>query len=356
MFTPRNRPLAPRFITIVLTLIVSSVTHAEPHTFDAHDTPFPDTTAPPWTEQGRAMELRVAWAPQPFSVTVGEPGALPGNTTPVAFPSPRPSGQRFRDVVAVEWFPAQPPPDAAIADGAHDTTRPAVVLVHTLHPAMPLARALAGTVARGNVHAFVIQLPGYGQRRARHDRWAGIEAIVHAAQGVADVRRACDAVAALPGIDPDRIVLQGSSLGSFPAAMAAGLHARHRNVVLFLGGGQLLDVLETGHQDTARLRESLDRHGVDADRRRELLAHLDPLFVAHQLDPQHTWLFTADGDTVVPPNSAKALADAVGLDDEHHRIITGNHYTATLALPAIAAFLIERANEPLEPVEHTIAP
>ncbi|MDH3585267.1 MAG: hypothetical protein OER86_13770, partial [Phycisphaerae bacterium] len=60
---------------------------------------------------------------------------------------------------------------------------------------------------------------------------------------------------------------------------------------------------------------------------------IEPVHVAHRLDPKRTWLFSAFADQVVPAANARALAAAIGLDNSHHHWISGDHYTAVLNLP-----------------------
>lgn len=300
--------------------------------YTTRDSPFDDGVDP-----ALANELR--WEPQAFEVRHLR-SLLPGQRIPLSdtvdvvnFASPHVSEDAFFDRVAVRWHT---PRNA-------DRPRPAVVLVHSLHPETPIAESLARTIAQRGVHAFVVELPGYGTRRRATDEWPGVVAVRRAAQAVADVRRACDAVAALPAVDPDRIVLQGTSLGSFPAAVAAGLGARHHSLVLLLGGGNVIDAIEHGEKDAANFRATLERHGIDRAQRAELFAPLEPLRVADRLDPQTTWLLAARNDVVIPPANAEALAEAIGLDDSRFVRLPGNHYTAALALPAVADLLVRIA-------------
>ncbi len=62
---------------------------------------------------------------------------------------------------------------------------------------------------------------------------------------------------------------------------------------------------------------------------------IEPTRVAHRLDPQRTWLFSAEKDQVVPLENAEALAQAARLDDAHHIRVRGNHYTVIVYFPVI---------------------
>ncbi|MEM1099092.1 MAG: hypothetical protein AAGH92_09915, partial [Planctomycetota bacterium] len=131
--------------------------------------------------------------------------------------------------------------------------------------------------------------------------------------------------------------------GSFPAAIAAGLDARSRALVLLLSGGDVIDVIENGQKDAAKFRAALESRGIDADERARLIAHLEPLRVAHRLNRQTTWLLGARNDTVIPAANARALADAIGLDETRYIQLNGNHYTASVALPAVADLIVRIA-------------
>ncbi|MEM7577392.1 MAG: prolyl oligopeptidase family serine peptidase [Planctomycetota bacterium] len=303
---------------------------------DAHDRALPEAGE----HEGFAETLdTVAWTPSPFIVTTQRVWA-PHETVPirfVEFPSPRPTAHAPTNTVHARWYVAQP------ESPQPDQLRPAVVLVHSLHPDAPIAQALARTLAQRGVHALLIDLPGYRRRRGPDDVWPGVRAVLHGAQAVADVRRAYDAAAALPGIDPDRILLQGTSLGSFPAAVAAGLGTEPYALVLLLGGGNLIDIIEHGQKDAANFRETLERHGIHQTRRAAVLAPLEPLKIAHRLNPQTTWLLAARNDQVVSPANALALAEAIGLDASRFVYLPGNHYTATFALPAVVDLLVRIA-------------
>ncbi len=337
---PRPLRSAPRLGVLIVCLLIAPSLLAQ-RTYDAQDSPFD----PPAAETDAAEPWRsVPWPADTFAVTVADPPIGNRTVRRVAFPSPRPSGNPTLDRVTLRWHVAVLPPDAV------DATRPAVVLVHSLHPDAPIASALARTLALRGVHAFIVDLPGYGARRTAADDWPGIVALRQAAQGVADVRRACDAVAALPGIDPHRIVLQGTSLGSFPAAVAAGLGARHHGLLLYLGGANVTDIIEHGQKDAANFRDSLEGHGIDAHQRAALLAPLEPLHIAERLNPRTTWLLAARNDQVITPTNAQALATAIGLDDARFLRLPGNHYTAAFALPAVADLLarIAQADDPAQ--------
>src|SRR5690606_14695876 len=146
----------------------------------------------------------------------------------VTFPSPRPRGDARQNRVAMAWF-------AARDEHGQVIEAPAVVVVHSLHPAMPFATAVARNLSGRGIHVFVLHLPGYGLR-SHGDPAAVLHALLHPRQSVAEVRRARDAVAALPNIRRGEIGVVGISLGGFAAAAAASIDGAFDPVVLVLSG------------------------------------------------------------------------------------------------------------------------
>ena len=274
---------------------------------------------------------------QPFAVEVtAQPkGAESDCQDVVHFPSPR-SGEGFDPHPAVlEWYHARGQHRAADA--------PAVLVLHILDGRMRVARSIARVLSSQGIHAFVLHMPGYGDRSEGHRRPPTVtQWLLQSRQAVDDARRARDAIAALPGIDPAHISIQGTSLGGFVGAGAAALDGAFDNTFLFLAGGDLPALFRDGELDIGKLRDQLRREGMsDADRDRQLAA-IDPMRIAHRLDPQRTWLYSGRADNVVPPANAEALAQAAGLDAEHHVWLDATHYSGILMLPGILRQMVAR--------------
>ena len=202
---------------------------------------------------------------------------------------------------------------------------------------MTVGRLIASSLPQYGLHAFMIQLPYYGERRGNASRPRGGQMLAVIGQAVADVRRARDAVAALPLIQTDNISVQGTSLGGFVTATSAGLDKGFDHVFIMLAGGDLFDVIENGEQDTAQLRNSLAEQGITGNKLKSLTETIEPLRIAHRLNPETTWIYSAQFDRVVPPANAKRLATAAGLDRTHHIEMLANHYSGIIYLPYILA-------------------
>ena len=279
----------------------------------------------------------LTWSPGPFSVTcqVDQPSM---RRAIVSFPSPVPSGDATNDRVTMEWH--QP-----FLEGAEQSETPAVLVVHESGRAMPVGRMFARAFQAEGLHAFLIHLPYYGLRRGENDRPEPDNLVTVIRQAIADVRRARDAIAVLPGVDANRIGIQGTSLGGFVVASAASLDRAYQATFVMLAGGNLYDLVLHGQQDAANFRRDLERAGFQGDALRRLLWQIEPTRVAHRLDPQRTWLYTAEQDQVVPLENALALARAARLNDDHHVRLPGGHYTAIVHFATIVRQVAERIRE-----------
>lgn len=288
-----------------------------------------DTLAPPAepVDDSRQCLNGLIWQPGKFDVAFEKAPADRGDWL-VRFPSPRPSGDPVNDVVAMEWYQAK------TADGCV-LHAPAAVIVHESGSGMTVGRLIAQGLRQHGLHAFMIQLPYYGIRRTAGNKPTGDRIVAAMQQAIADVRRAKDAVAAIPHVDATRISLQGTSLGGFVTATTAGLdHGFHR-VIIFLAGGDLFSVLMQGKQDAANLRQELEERGIDSQTVKRTLATIEPLRLAHRIDPARTWMFSGKFDDVVPIKNAELLARAARIDDTHHCKLLANHYSGIIFLPMV---------------------
>jgi dienelactone hydrolase len=291
--------------------------------FTGHDslTPQPDSNPDATTCLSHLL-----WSPSDFPVITESTGNQNGDFL-IRFPSPVPSGDAVNDRVALEWYQARNP-DGTILKA------PAVVIVHESGRGMAAGRTIARGLRSRNLHTFVIHLPGYGARTSTLS--TDIRRLLPAMQqAVADVRRARDAVAALPQVDTSLIGLQGTSLGGFITATVAGLDHAYQRTVIFLAGGQIAEVLIHGTRDAAGIRNRLAAAGIDSPQIRSLSLAVEPMRLAHRINPATTWLFSGKFDEVVPPRCSLAFAAAANLPADHHRQLPVGHYSAALLLPVI---------------------
>jgi dienelactone hydrolase len=260
------------------------------------------------------------------------------------FPSPFPSGDSANDAVALEWYvhrDAQGEPVKA----------PAVVVIHESGRGMAAGRAFALGLRFTGCHTFLMHLPGYGARTSpltgdMKQVFPGLR------QGIADARRARDAVAALPLVDSSNIGICGISLGGFVTSTVVGLDRGYDRGFILLAGGHLADVVFKGEKDAATLRQQLQAAGVTDEAVRAAIWTIEPLRLAHRADPDKVWLFSASQDEVVPPACSAAYVKAARLPEGHHAEYAAGHYTAALFAP----HMIRRISEVMLPVPVGILP
>lgn len=314
--------------------IAAAIESPNPVRLQSHDTLGPTTDSKP---DAQACLDGLAWSPAPFSVTWA-PDPDSASRRIVSFPSPVPSGDATNDRVTMVWYPA-------FQDGAQQDQAPAVLVVHESGRAMPVGRLFARAFQAEGMHAFLIHLPYYGLRRGDAERPEPDNLVTVIRQAIADVRRGRDAIAVLPGVDTSRIAIQGTSLGGFVTSVAASLDRAFQTTFVMLAGGNLYDVLLGEARDAANFRRDLEHAGFQGDAVRQLLWQIEPIRVAHRLDPQRTWLYTAENDEVVPLESALALARTAGLSDAHHVRMAGGHYTAIIHFATIVRQAAEQIRE-----------
>ncbi len=278
-------------------------------------------------QDARQCLQQLAWTPTTFPVQCELPA--PGRADLlVRFPSPVASGDPVNDRVAMEWLVAR---DA----DRRPIVAPAVIVVHESGRDMTVGKLFARGLNALGLHTFLIHLPRYGERRGTGDSRELSNILTLMRQGIADVRRARDAVVSLPLIAKDHIALQGTSLGGFVSATAGGLDGGFDSVFVMLAGGNLHSVIEQGAKDVADLRKKLRDAGIDRKILRELTRAIEPNRLAHRLPKQRTWLYSGRFDDVVPPASSLSLVNAAHLDSAHHIQLAADHYSGILLLPSI---------------------
>lgn len=326
-------------IWILATVIATQALAAEfmlPGPLKAHDSVHVGVEATP---DGQACLDGLCWAASEFAVEC-RPCDDDGDAF-VTFPSPVPSGVELNDRVHLEWFVARDLQDVPVQARA-------VVVVHESGSRMTVGRLIAANLRAQGLHAFLVHLPYYGERRPENRRPDGSQLITIIRQAVADVRRARDAVAVLPLVDDAHIALQGTSLGGIVSATTAGLDQGYDSIHLMLAGGDLYSILEQGQRDAAKMREEFERAGVTAEQLRAAAQAVEPLRLAHRADPSRVWLYTADFDQVVPPENSDQLAAALRLDPSHRIRFPADHYTGIVYLPFLLKHIAaEVKGEPL---------
>ena len=280
------------------------------------------------------------WNPSDFSVSIDTAKQDCGDWL-VRFPSAKPSGNEINDSVAMEWYQAKD-------KSGHAVEAPAAVIVHESGSGMTVGRIVARSLRSKGIHTFMMQLPYYGVRRGPDGRPSGSNLVGALQQGIADARRAKDAVAAMPLVDESRISLQGTSLGGFVTATTAGLDQAYHRTFVLLAGGDLYGTLMSGKKDAEKVRAELTKTGLSNDEVHRMLDSIEPLRLAHRVDPSRTWLFSGKYDDVVPPRSAQLFAEATRIEASHHVEMLANHYSGIMFLPIVTKQMFEIMCEPAE--------
>lgn len=290
-------------------------------------------------ERAAGILQAIAWTPSEFQAVVTANNAdWTDADRLVTFDSPRPDATANGTVntVILEWYVAKDEQGQPIEGQA-----PAVLLLHSLDVRLGISRGLARTLARHGIHGLLMHGPGYGQREYDPFRGYGDRFFERAVQAITDARRARDAIAALPGVQDDRISIQGLSLGGFFATGAAAIDNAFEYTIVHFSGADLHTLLTQGLREAQWVRLSMARHGIDDETLKRKCDEMELARIAHRLNPQRTWLYSAKADQVIPRACSMALAQAAGLDEAHHIWLSGDHYLALAHLPWCAERMVE---------------
>lgn len=224
----------------------------------------------------------------------------------VRFPSPVRSKYPVNDTVHGEYF---------VPKGMHGK-RPAVLVLDILDGSARVSRGEALWLAQHGIPAFVMYLPHYGPRRQANDRvrmlMPDIEHSTAAVrQAVLDSRRAVAWLAQQPGVDPAKVGVVGTSLGSFMAGLTAAAEPRLESACLLLTGGGLVEALQD-HPQAKQIVNAVRLLGITPEGVRKIVDPLDPLTYAKQMSGRRLLFVVATRDDVVPPSAGERLWKATG--------------------------------------------
>ncbi len=254
------------------------------------------------------------------------------------FPSAAKGQVRESDVVWARYW--EPP--------GRTRRGPAAVLLHWLGGSFETLEIIGQRLAEKGVATLMIYLPEYGPRASQDGPRRGTKltrqdmdrAVSNLRQGVLDVRRAGDWLAARPGVEPSRVGLVGISLGALVGSLALGVDDRFGRSVFFIGGGDLPAILFHGSKETAAARDRLIEEGHTAEGLRKLWADLEPLTFASRVRPEEVLMVNAESDEVIPRDCTLRLHEAMGRPEL--RWFKGGHYALLFRLgPALNDILAQ---------------
>lgn len=291
-------------------------------------------TSTVWPGADPAASRTVAFTPTAAESTVPQQFQLEPHTFPVEqtrlfdlartgvqidairFPSPVQSAHAVNNTVYCELFrPTQP--------GRY----PGVIVLDILDGKQIVSRGEALWLAQHGIAALVVVMPYYGPRRPVEGRLRMVtpditRTVENVRQAVLDCRRATAVLASLPQVDPERLGVMGTSLGSFIGAVVAAAEPRLKSACLLLGGGGLVDAY-WNHPKAASVTPFLALVGVTREKITRQIAPIDPITYAAQLKSKRLLLVAARHDDVVPPQAMQQLWEATGkqkliwLDADH---------------------------------------
>jgi dienelactone hydrolase len=252
-------------------------------------------------ERYRLAEHRFAWELEPKSelATVGV------RVFHLCFPSPVETACPQNNTVHAEYYrPAGKGPF------------PGVIVLDITAGDQAVSRSIATHLASHDIGALFVQMAYYGPRRPpgsdlrllSHDYR---QTFANIRQTVLDVRCASAWLAKRPEIDPHKLGIHGTSLGSFIGTVTAEMEPRLGKVGVLLGGGGLVEA----YYDEARaapFRKLWEGCGGTKDQLKEVIAPVDPLTCAANLKDRKVLIIAGKRDDIVPPKAAEALWEATG--------------------------------------------
>lgn len=293
---------------------------------------------------GPGAEIGLTTAPDPESVPARfrlEPAPFTLRTTPkytlthsgvevldISYPSPVASPHPQNNIVSGELFrPLH----------AHGPT-PAVVVFDIMQGNEVVSRGQALWFAMHGITAISLRMPYYGPRRppgAPKMISPDVQrSVANVTQAVLDARRAIAYLAARPDVDPARIGVVGTSLGSFVAGLVAASEPKVSRAALLLGGGDLVNSFYD-HPKARPYTFVFEFVGGRRDDLKKLIDPIDPITYAAQLKTKKLLLIAASRDDVVPPKAMTALWKATG--EPTILWVDGTHVGGALyAFPAMA--------------------
>jgi dienelactone hydrolase len=195
---------------------------------------------------------------------------------------------------------------------------PAVIVLDVMAGDQKLSRGICTLFAQNNIAGLFVQMAYYGPRRPTTERVRLLSSnIPHTMdairQTVLDCRCAAAWLESRPEVDPKRLGILGTSLGSFMSALTAQMEPRLGRVALLLSGGGLVDA----YWDHPRAKPLVALNNLlggrdSKEKLKRLIAPADPLTNAGNLKDRKLLMIAASRDDIVPPKAARTLWEATG--------------------------------------------
>jgi dienelactone hydrolase len=223
----------------------------------------------------------------------------------VRFPSPVTSPTPENNTVHAEYYCPQ-------VKGPF----PCVIVLDITGGDQTLSRLISTNLAQNKIGALFVQMAYYGPRRPPGSRLRFMSPNVNRTieavrQTVLDLRRATAWMEARPEVDPKRLGILGTSLGSFMSALTGEMEPKLGRVVVLLGGGGFVDAYYDNPQG-AGLRKVWEAVGGTKQKLADIIAPVDPITCAANLRDHKLLIIAGSRDEIVPPSATTALWKASG--------------------------------------------
>ncbi|QVL33678.1 prolyl oligopeptidase family serine peptidase [Telmatocola sphagniphila] len=219
---------------------------------------------------------------------------------------------------------------------------PGVIVLDVLGGDQKLSRGISTFFAQNGIAALFVQMAYYGPRRPPNGPKLLTPDVDHTMaairQTVLDCRCAAAWLESQPEIDPKRLGMLGTSLGSFMTGLTTASESRLHRVALLLGGGGIVDSYWQ-HPKAKPYLPILSLIGKE--NLKKIVEPADPLTYAENLKKHDLLIVAAKRDDVVPPEMAQKLWEATGKQEIHW--VDTTHvgaalYILTILKPAVDHF------------------
>jgi dienelactone hydrolase len=193
---------------------------------------------------------------------------------------------------------------------------PCVIVLDITGGDQSLSRTISMCLAQNRIAALFVQMAYYGPRRPPGSKRRLLspnvqETLAGVRQTVLDLRRASAWMEGRPELDPKRLGILGTSLGSFVSALTGEMEARLNRVGIMLGGGGFVEAYWE-HPLAKPLFKTIGVFGVKKETIQAMIAPADPITCAANLKGRKVLMIAASKDELVPPKAAEQLWKASG--------------------------------------------
>lgn len=193
---------------------------------------------------------------------------------------------------------------------------PCIIVLDITGGDQSLSRLISTILSRQGIGCLFVQMAYYGPRRPpgskvrlmSFDVARTLEAV---RQTVLDLRRATAWMESRREVNPKRLGILGTSLGSLMASLTAEMEPRLERVAVLLGGGGLVEAFYD-HPLGAHYRKWYEAVGGTKDKMAALIAPVDPLTCAANLKAHRVLFIAGARDEIVPPSATVRLWKAAG--------------------------------------------